>query len=497
MKHHLPRVGLLLLMALPCRAQVGADCSVTVNGQSVHVNEDGSFLIQNVPAGNAVVRVTGTCIRYGVPLFGVSEFFQVPANQTVFVENLVLSPSPLPALISLSSRSEPPIITLPGGTSQILTTGLFADDSVAALDGLVAGSTYTSSNPGILTVDEDGVVTGVAGAAGTALLTTVNQGVTTVAKTTLSPGDPLTAVEGFVSYDSNAVAGAVVTLPGLPGMDVTDTSGHFRIPDVPSELGPIDVLAQATVMGKELNAFRMDVPPLAGGITDSGILALESCVEASALAVSWWKLDETSGTTSSDTIGGHDGDYIGNPVPAPGLVGGALDFDGNDYVRVPDNDLWYLDTSDFTIEFWAQFDTTGSGSIGNPGDVFLGHDEGGGSKRKWFFALGGGRLNFHVNGPWSRFFPQVPFTPTIGQWYHLAIVREGTLFTIYVNGAAQSPTATENRSIPNPVAPLTLGWAEGFGFDGRLDEMTFYRQALSPEVIQAIYLAGSAGKCLE
>jgi hypothetical protein len=109
---------------------------------------------------------------------------------------------------------------------------------------------------------------------------------------------------------------------------------------------------------------------------------------------------------------------------------------------------------------------------------------------------GGGHLEFHINGPGlgPKFFPLVPFNPTVGQWYHLAVVRSGFSYTIFINGVA-SGSATDSDVIPTPNAPLTIGEAEQIGFlHGRMDELTIYNRALSAGEVQAIYNAGSAGK---
>ena len=110
---------------------------------------------------------------------------------------------------------------------------------------------------------------------------------------------------------------------------------------------------------------------------------------------------------------------------------------------------------------------------------------------------GGGYLNFHINGPsiGPKFFPLVPFSPVVGQWYHLAVVRKGNVYTIYINGLPGG-TEVNTDSIPNPDAPLTIGQAESLGFmNGRLDEVTIYNRALTQTELQSIVAADSAGKC--
>jgi Concanavalin A-like lectin/glucanases superfamily len=139
----------------------------------------------------------------------------------------------------------------------------------------------------------------------------------------------------------------------------------------------------------------------------------------------------------------------------------------------------------------------GGGSIGHPSHIFIGNDDGPGNQNKWFFALGGGFLNFHINSPTlgPQFFPLAPFSPSINTWYHLAVTRSGSLYTLYINGAAVK-SATNTASIPSPSAFLTIGEAENLGFmNGLLDEVTIYNRALTDAEIKSIWAAGSAGKC--
>jgi len=222
------------------------------------------------------------------------------------------------------------------------------------------------------------------------------------------------------------------------------------------------------------------------------------CVQPPPGIIAWWPLDETSGTTVGDIVGNNPGVHVNGPVLAVGQVDGALRFDGvDDYVGIGDSDLWAFGSNDFTIDLWANFDAPGGGSVGHPGDIFIGNDEGPGTQNKWFFALGGGVLNFHINGPstGSFFLVQAPFSPNTGQWYHLAVTRNGDTYTIFVDG---TPVGSEVNAvaIPNANAPLTIGQAEELGFmNGLLDEVTIYNRALTQEELQAIFNAGSAGKC--
>ena len=60
--------------------------------------------------------------------------------------------------------------------------------------------------------------------------------------------------------------------------------------------------------------------------------------------VGYWKFDETSGTTAQDASGnGQDGTLNGDPQWAAGMLGGALEFDGDgDYVDIGDDPIFNI-----------------------------------------------------------------------------------------------------------------------------------------------------------
>ena len=162
----------------------------------------------------------------------------------------------------------------------------------------------------------------------------------------------------------------------------------------------------------------------------------------------------------------------------------------NGYVQVPDNAQWEFNTNAFTIELWANFFIT------NGQRAMVAHDQGGGVQSKWIFWLDSGFLRFHINGAVGvANIGSAPFTPVSNQWYHLALTRQSSNYTFFINGSAVS-TNVDTRAVPDAAASLTLGQAEGnFYFNGLLDEVSIYNRALSPLEIQSVYAAGTAGKC--
>lgn len=222
--------------------------------------------------------------------------------------------------------------------------------------------------------------------------------------------------------------------------------------------------------------------------------SLPECLQSHAGLVSWWSGDGNA----NDFIGANHGTLKNGATFAPGLVAQAFSFDGvDDFVEVPDSHLWAFGTSNFTIEMWVNFESVKSSTIGHPQVVFIGNDEGPGIQNKWTFAFGGGVLYWLIASPTLGpiFMVLAPFSPIVHQWYHLAVIRDGSTYTIFVDGTSVG-SYTNTDAVPDANVPLTIGQSEGnFFMHGRIDELAIYSHALSATEIQAIFNASSVGKC--
>jgi hypothetical protein len=218
-----------------------------------------------------------------------------------------------------------------------------------------------------------------------------------------------------------------------------------------------------------------------------------SCAVPPSGMVSWWPGD---GNTNDIAGNANNGTLSGDAAFGSGKVSQAFSFNGAGFVQVPHSALWDFGSGDFTIDLWANWNTVNASTYGAPATVFVGDDDGGGMTNKWFFAHGGGLLEFHINNTAQYFFiAQTPFTPVPGTWYHLAVTKASGTYTIYVNGSAIG-SDFNTYGIPTTTAPLTIGKAESLGFmNGLIDEVEIFSRALSGSEIGLIYSAGSIGKC--
>jgi hypothetical protein len=179
---------LFLLASSSASAQLNERCTVSVLNRTARVNADGNWLIANVPVNAGFVRARATCTENGVTRIGQSDWFRVPRDGVVGVAHIeFLDVQPVPARIVLAA----PQTTLAdlGATLQLTTTATFPDGSTANITAPGSGTSYTSSNPRVVTVSPNGLVT--ATGRGVSIISATNEGALALLRVTVSsgPGD--------------------------------------------------------------------------------------------------------------------------------------------------------------------------------------------------------------------------------------------------------------------------------------------------------------------
>ena len=234
----------------------------------------------------------------------------------------------------------------------------------------------------------------------------------------------------------------------------------------------------------------------AGGLLT--VLTPGVCDPAPSGLVNWWAGEGNA----SDSFGSSNGLLVGGVTFTNGEVGQAFSFDGTTgYVsNSPVPLLNVVDT--YTMEFWA-WPTGGRASTPEATSGIYGTS----SQRYAIYPVNGytnpvvgSGVSVGTNG--ISVFEQAPsympsllvYNATISGWTHIAVVYVNRQPTLYVNGVAVQTGLTSGRS-SSPSTPLGEE-NSGYGFySGLLDEVSIYNRALSGTEIQAIYNAGSAGKC--
>jgi hypothetical protein len=286
---------LTLVLGVSLTAEIILDetWTLTVAGQSMQVNPDGSFTIPNISAADEFgpdgpgsrpdflsddfLRVTGYSTVDGVTRYVFSEPFRIMQGETYIVEELIFTLTPPPFPESIRVTTDIPTLTSIGETTQARVEGTLIDGSVIDLTPQTAWTTYHTSNPDIASINVNGVVTAVD--RGRVFITATNEGAAAVTQVDVSPGDPLTTVTGII-LDGNGLpaAGVTVTLIGLGGTAVTDAIGIFTIPGV-STAEPIRGVIARRDGDDPLFGMASQLDTVAGGFTDAGLITVNSCVE--------------------------------------------------------------------------------------------------------------------------------------------------------------------------------------------------------------------------
>ena len=197
--------------------------------------------------------------------------------------------------------------------------------------------------------------------------------------------------------------------------------------------------------------------------------------------------------STADVAHGRNGSLVGGATYVAGEVDQAFSFDGVDSkVSVPDDPDWTLGGNDFTVDTWVNF--TSLPAIDPV--TLIAHDPGAGFNPKWILWWRPGYgLQYFVNDPTEVNVVNAAWTPTLSHWYHVAVTRSGSTFTLYIDGSSVA-TAAGSFSIPDSDGPLTIGSAENnFWLNGSVDEPEIYQRALSGTEINAIFTAGSNTRC--
>jgi hypothetical protein len=220
------------------------------------------------------------------------------------------------------------------------------------------------------------------------------------------------------------------------------------------------------------------------------------------LFMHWWPGDGNA----DDVQNVNNGTLQGGATFVPGMVGQAFSLDGvGDFVEAPENGS--LDfNGPFTIDLWVKPNT----ALPTKSPLVSKYDFSGGIWPNVAYELSligpDQVIQFGITcGTTNMFRQTLSNALPLNVFSHVAAVYRqapSPALEIYVNGQLQLGTNRggictfiNQHDIPFRIGKrIDLGFGDVF-FDGLIDEVEVFNRALSASEIQAIYNAGSAGKC--
>ena len=195
-----------------------------------------------------------------------------------------------------------------------------------------------------------------------------------------------------------------------------------------------------------------------------------------------WRLDESSGTTASDSIGSNHGTLNGGATwDGNGKLNGALSFDGTDD-RVSLSAINALKGRSASISAWIN-----ASSVADQYDpIVTQYDSSSGDG--YYLCLNYGKPTLYLGSPEAQDSSAI----TTSTWYHLVGVYNGIELRIYVDGNLENSVDEEDdEDVLNQTGVdhnAYIGWSgTGSYFNGLIDDVRVYNYALSENEIVAIY----------
>lgn len=209
--------------------------------------------------------------------------------------------------------------------------------------------------------------------------------------------------------------------------------------------------------------------------------------------IGYWKFNEGYSTTAynSGNTSGINGTLTNMSSPATstsgwtnsGKFGKSLNFDGsNDYVSIPTSVSLDPGSGNFTATIWLNTSTTGD-------QMLLSRYNSTNPYAGWGVAMnyatgscGAGKVCFWDGSSWQG----VTHGMSTSTWYHLAVVKNGTTVTFYVNGLSIG-SITAQSSIGAATSSFLIGadtpLTSTLYYTGNMDEVKYFNSALTPQQV--------------
>jgi hypothetical protein len=227
----------------------------------------------------------------------------------------------------------------------------------------------------------------------------------------------------------------------------------------------------------------------AGNTTSDAVSVAVNPINLATGLKAHWKFDETSGIEASDSTANANLGLLFNFVGddsqwVSGQEGGALEFDGANYVEVPDSPSIGTDlVNGFTVSTWMRSKVDLPATGGNRAPRML---EKGNS---YFFLMnpGTGGMNFLVKRANVNYTANLVDSLQANRWYHIAGTFDGTSIRVYLDGELKGTTVVGGPIDDGANLPLRIGSDDAAGFfNGAMDEVQIWNRPLNSQELRNV-----------
>jgi hypothetical protein len=206
-------------------------------------------------------------------------------------------------------------------------------------------------------------------------------------------------------------------------------------------------------------------------------------------AAAYYRLDDSSGTVAVDSVARNNATYQGGyTLDQPGgtLDGdAAVSLDGVTGDVTVINSLFNVPSSPFTIEAWIKPAVLPGSNL-----WMIAGNGGGWSQPGYQMTFYNNKIRFETPG---NTLDSVTVL-AVGAWYHVVATDDGATKKIYINGALDNSVAYSGWANSQTAAfGIGMGFYpsyQGFHFNGVIDDVSFYRAALTATQVSNHYSLG-------
>lgn len=271
--------------------------------------------------------------------------------------------------------------------------------------------------------------------------------------------------------EDTSSGGGVTVMPGATNYDFYIGNGSALTNDFDGKIDEVRVYSSTLSETEIAELYAQGSRKISTGGMNKGLiahysLAEEDLVDASTLA------DLTPNRQDGTITAGASAGFVADQT---GVSARAYDFDGADTVIDTGTDL--IDANDFTLSTWIYADSLGesnSGRIIDNGQTYI----------RLLTSSGRFKLNYSGNNGTNS--QSTDSDLGFSEWHHIAVSREGTLYSVYFNGifvgskSSINTTAGSNLIIGNTADQSKT-------FNGKISDVRIYDRVLSSDEISTLY----------